>query len=489
MRELFNFGHRIAFFGLVSALCTTRTTAQDYVTPDQFAFTVEADVPYGIAPNYLGVPDTLLLDIYKPIGNPDDQRPLLVCAHGGSWLGGCKDDPAGIVPLILQFVKRGYVVASINYRLGWHKDDYVNDPVAGYQPSLWPETYRAFYAADTLEVERAIYRGMQDMKGAIRFMKGRAEQDSVCAEKVFVAGESAGAFVALATAFLDRAEEKPTSCGALPDAPMPWFKCANLTGLNCEVRNWEVDSAMLARPDLGDPQGQLNLNGTDASVKGVAGFYGGVPLDAFALDWWQGADTPSVYLFHQSCDGVVLNGIGRPYTTMSAYCNLGSTAWHYNLPIMAGSGSIVQAFAGMNTPPSLLWDPVPCDAFNPDLALFECARYADNGSYHSTVNLPLRAANLSGWWAPVASAQGQCISTATMDLALATPRVYPIPASTHLFVPDWSGAPVQVYGTDGRCWPTTTLDAHGLDVIRLPNGPYILRNTATGASLSFNVVH
>ncbi len=468
---------------------TIQLIAQDYVTPDQFAFTVQADVVYGIAPNYLGVPDTLRLDIYKPVGNPDTQRPLLISAHGGSWLGGCKDDAAGIVQLVQQFVKRGYVVASINYRLGWHKDDFVNDPVAGFQPSMWPEAYRAFYAADSLEAVRAIYRGMQDMKGAIRFMKGRADQDSVCTEKVFVAGESAGAFVALATAFVDREVEKPASCGDLTDAPIPYFKCANLTALNCDVRSWAVDSMMLARPDLGASEGELNQNGTDARVQGVAGFYGGVPLDAFELDWWQGTDTPSVYLFHQTCDGVVLCGNGRPYTTISAYCNLGSSPWHYNLPVMAGSASIVQAFAGMDTPPEMLWDPLVCDAFNPDLALFECARYADNGSYHYTANLPVRAANLSGWWAPVAAAQGACTSTGMQSNAIHPPRAFPVPASTRLYIPDWWDTAIQVLAMDGRCWRNTVLGADGLDVTGLRNGPYILRNMATGASLPFTVVH
>ncbi len=477
-----------------SCLCAGRLlfaplAAQDYVTPDQYAFTVDTDIVYGVDTNYLGALDTLRLDVYKPLGNTDTRRPLLVCAHGGNWLGGCKDDPSGIVPLLLQFVERGYVVASINYRLGWHKDDFVSDPVAGYPLSPWPEAYRAFYAADSLEMKRAIYRGMQDMKGAIRFLLARADQDSVCTEKVFVAGESAGAFVALATAFLDRPEEKPLSCGALPDAPLPYVKCANLTGLDCLVHDWSVDPPMLARPDLGPVAGDLNTEVPDVRVNGVAAFYGGVPLDAFALDWWQGVDTPSVFLFHQTCDGVVLSGTGRPLTTMSAYCNLGATPWHTNYPIMAGSLRIQQAFADMVSPPPLFTDLVTCAPFDPGLALFECARYADNGSYHYTVQLPTRAANLSAWWAPLAGDAGACLSTGQSAITTARPAAHPNPANSVLHVPAWNDEPVEVLDLDGRARGSYRMRAGQLDVRDLPPGVHVLRNSATGVSLRFAVVH
>ncbi|WKZ67864.1 MAG: alpha/beta hydrolase fold domain-containing protein [Flavobacteriales bacterium] len=456
---------------------------QDYSTPDQYGFTVESDLVYGIAANYLGVADTLRLDIYKPIGNPDTQRPLVVCAHGGSWLAGCKDEPNGIVQLAQQFVKRGYVVASINYRLGWHKDDYVSDPVAGYPPSLWPEAYRALYAADTLEIMRAIYRGMQDMKGAIRYMKERAPQDSVCVEKVFVAGESAGAFIALATAFLDRDAEKPASCAALPDAPAPYFKCANLTALECVVREWEVDAPMRARPDLGPVEGILNLNGSDARVRGVAAFYGGVPLDALALDWMQGPDTPSVYLYHQTCDGVVLSGAGRPYATISTHCNLGATPWHHGLPIMVGSAGLQQLFSTLDAPPPLLADLQPCDAFNPGLALFECARYGDNGSYHYTANLPLRAANLSGWWAAIATDPDACLSTGQGERSASLPLAYPQPASTLLHVPDWAGEPIRILDAAGRTVARMRVQGEAVDVSGLSPGIYLLRRERDGLAL------
>lgn len=464
-------------------LLASCTPAQEYVTPDAFTYTVTQDLVYGVDTNYVGIPDTLLLDLYKPVGNTDFDRPLLVCAHGGSWLGGCKDDPNGIVPLVERFVRRGYVVASINYRLGWHKDDAVADPVAGFPPSLWPEAYRAFYAADSLEMVRAIYRGMQDMKGAIRFLLERSALDSTCSDKVFVAGESAGAFIALATAFLDRTEEKPASCGALPAAPSPDPQCANITTPDCITRSWDpLTPAMLQRPDLGPVEGHLNPDGGDFRIRGVAAFYGGVPLDAFQLDWWQGVDTPAVYLYHQRCDGVVLSGIARPFTTMSAFCNLGATPWHTNYPRMAGSVALQQAFATLDPAPPLLLDLTECPPFNPDLALFECARYADNGSYHFTADPGQRAANLSAWWAPLAIAPGACVNTAVPEPSSAVSRLFPNPTTTIVVVPEWVGTVVELIDLSGSVLRSERLRGEGLSVAGLPAGTYLLRETQHGRS-------
>ncbi|MFZ1688177.1 MAG: alpha/beta hydrolase [Flavobacteriales bacterium] len=404
-----------ALFLLLASSCA----AQDYVTPDQFSFRVDTDLVYGADTNYLGLVDTLRLDLYKPNGNSDTKRPLVVFVHGGNWLGGCKDDPSGIVPLLHQFVKRGYVVASVNYRLGWHKDDFVTDPVAGWPISLWPISYRTFYALDSAELKRAVYRGMQDVKGAIRWLKARAVQDSVCADKVFVGGESAGGFIALATAFLDRSQEKPEACGVLPTAPSPYYKTLNGTAFECVLDSFVVDPSMLVRPDLGPVEGDLNMNGMDASVKGVANFFGGVPSDAFALDWWQGVDTPAVYLYHQTCDGIVLFDRGQPISTISGYCNLGSTPWHYNYPFMYGSGAIKTAFDAMASPPTHITDFETCAPFDPNFALFECNRYSNNGSYHYTANHALRGQNLSAFWEPLASDADACAGMGTGELPAA----------------------------------------------------------------------
>lgn len=385
--------------------------AQDYVTPEQFGFTVESGIEYGTATNYLGHIDTLRLDLYKPTGNTDTKRPLLVFAHGGSWLGGCKDEPLVVVPIVQEFVQRGYVVASINYRLGWHKAEFVGGNVAGFGISPWPLEYRAYYPLDSAEIKRAIYRGQQDMKGAIRFLKARADQDSVCVDKVFVGGESAGAFVALAAAFLDRPEEKPAACGSLPEAPEPYALFLNATAMDCELDSFTVDANARQRPDLGPVDGTLNINGQDARVRGVASFYGGLQAEAFEQDWWLGVDTPAVHLYHRTCDGIVLHQSGKPMRTISQYCNLGAAPWHPRFPTMRGSGAIKSAFDAMGAAPAHSTDFLSCAPFNPALALLECPRYGDNGSYHNVVDRAQRCQNLAVSWAPLAGDPSACLST------------------------------------------------------------------------------
>jgi acetyl esterase/lipase len=61
----------------------------------------------------------LTLDLYQPQGK-SDPRPVLVFIHGGNWVGGDSrhDSPFGDFPgLLASIAARGYVVASVNYRL------------------------------------------------------------------------------------------------------------------------------------------------------------------------------------------------------------------------------------------------------------------------------------------------------------------------------------------------------------------------------------
>ncbi|HQX30105.1 MAG: alpha/beta hydrolase fold domain-containing protein [Flavobacteriales bacterium] len=438
---------------LIGALSlATNAIAQDYTTPEQYQFTLESDLVYGVAPNYTGIVDTLELDLYKPLGNTDNERPLLVLVHGGAWVGGCKNDPgSGVVALAREFVGRGYVVASVNYRLGWHKDDFVPNPAG---PPTWPIEYGALYAADSIEMKRALYRAQQDVKGAIRWLKQRSALDSVCVDKVFLGGESAGGFTALAAAFMDRDEEKPYYCNAMPDAPVPAPNVLNGTTFQCILHTYATPPAALQRPDLGPVQGTLNLNGNDASVRGVANLFGGVPYDAFDLDWWQGVDTPIVYMYHQTCDGIVPFNKGRPFETMSGQCNLGSTPWHTNQPITYGSNAIKNAFDAMIDPPEYITEFAYCDPFFTDLALFECIRYGNNGSYHFLGNPALRAVNIAAFFDTIASGPTSCISTGTNEISYEIrPLIYPQPAQDHIQVqhPDLHGnVSIRLMALDGR---------------------------------------
>lgn len=95
------------------------------------------------------------LDLYLPKNTPGSKPlPLIVWVHGGAWQGGNKNRcPA------LRFLKKGYAVASINYRLSQH----------------------AIFPAQ-----------IEDCKAAIRCLRANAEKYNLDAKHIGVWGSSAG---------------------------------------------------------------------------------------------------------------------------------------------------------------------------------------------------------------------------------------------------------------------------------------------------------
>jgi acetyl esterase/lipase len=94
------------------------------------------------------------LDLYLPRESEDKKLPLIVWIHGGAWLGGDK----GGCPAV-RFVLRGYVVASINYRLS--------------QEAIFPAQ-------------------IHDCKAAIRWLRANADKYAIDPDRVGVWGSSAG---------------------------------------------------------------------------------------------------------------------------------------------------------------------------------------------------------------------------------------------------------------------------------------------------------
>jgi hypothetical protein len=391
---------------------TFGVSAQQYTAPGQFNYRVEKNLVYGYSVNYTSSTDTLKLDLYKPLGDNNLHRPLAVLVHGGSWLTGCKEDMAWLAK---ELVGRGYAVAAVNYRLGWHKAETV--PVAcGTQdfPDVFPNEYSALYAADSCELIRAIYRGQQDVKGAIRWLKARHVSDSTAVNAVLVGGESAGAFVSIATGFLDRPEEKPDCCNAIAQAPVPASNTLNLTTLNCISKIWSIDVNARQRPDLGPVDGTMNLStGYDAGVIGVIDLFGAVPAIALQQNWLAGPSQPAVYLYAQTCDAVVPSGYGQPFYPYSGVCNqyANCSPWHQYTPHVYGGAAIAAYLAAQANPPLYATEFVYCNPFNTDLGILECINFANNGGYHFVANKPVTAQKIADFFCPVVAAKigGNCL--------------------------------------------------------------------------------
>ncbi|REJ80528.1 MAG: T9SS C-terminal target domain-containing protein [Bacteroidetes bacterium] len=180
----------------VSLLLTLQASAQTVVNCslpryDQEIFSsvdISSNIVYGSAVDANGVTQTLTLDVYQPSGDTASQRPLIIWVHGGSFLSGTKND-VDVVALSTRFAKRGYVCASIKYRLGI--------------PFPQNET----------NATKAVYRAMQDMRAAVRFFRKDAASVNdykIDSDMIFGGGSSAGAFTALHLAYLDEVSEIPS---------------------------------------------------------------------------------------------------------------------------------------------------------------------------------------------------------------------------------------------------------------------------------------
>ena len=123
----------------------------------------------------------LKLDIYYPKTDLFKNRPLVMLIHGGAFYIGSKESAAE-QSLATSFAKRGYVVASIDYRLGFK-----------------------LLASD---IELSAYRAVQDGHAALRFLSHNAKGLGIDPNQVYVGGTSAGGVASLGLAFMDN-DERP----------------------------------------------------------------------------------------------------------------------------------------------------------------------------------------------------------------------------------------------------------------------------------------
>jgi hypothetical protein len=140
----------------------------------------------------------LVMDVYEPSGDTVAERPLIIHMHTGTFLPivhntnptGMKDDFAS-KQFCEAYAKRGYVVANIDYRLGWN-------------PYLTTQSERA------ASLMTAVYRAIQDCKAAVRYMRLTAMYGNpyrIDTSRIILSGQGSGGWVALGYASIDKLEE------------------------------------------------------------------------------------------------------------------------------------------------------------------------------------------------------------------------------------------------------------------------------------------
>lgn len=210
---------------------------------------------YAVANNWLGGSENLSFDFYQPAGDTLTKRPLIIMSFGGSFLGGSKTQ-AELVDYCTAMAERGFCVASIDYRIG-------------------------FNVFSTSSSVRAVYRGLQDFKAAVRYFRANATTYGIDPSHVYGGGNSAGAINAIHAAYADESDRS---------APLlaPTFSNPDLGCMNCVGTTFMIDS---------EPDGVVNL-------------WGGIGL----LGWIETAtDDAPIISFHGDADNVVLPNTGSPF--------------------------------------------------------------------------------------------------------------------------------------------------------------------------------
>ena len=154
----------------------------------EFAVVVESDIVYAtgaVRSPTVGEID-LHLDVYRPAdANLPALRPGFILIHGGGFTGGSKTN-ATMVALGNAYAARGYVAASISYRLVG--DDPPTDALA-HDPSSAQSVAAAAARVDAAR--------------AVEWMRDNAASYGIDPDRLPMGGYSAGAITSMGTAYRD----------------------------------------------------------------------------------------------------------------------------------------------------------------------------------------------------------------------------------------------------------------------------------------------
>jgi predicted esterase len=160
---------------------------------------------YKEAKDYMGEDVRLAADIYRPVLGWTNaqllQRPLVILLHGGGIKFGSRK--TGVQPIMADYLaKRGYVAVCADYRLGWEDFDATLLCGGGTE-------------SDYLDAK---YRAMQDERSLVQYLKRQANTLGFDTNRIFLAGVSSGATIALSrleTSFIAEQDNRPQRLGAL----------------------------------------------------------------------------------------------------------------------------------------------------------------------------------------------------------------------------------------------------------------------------------
>ncbi len=209
--------------------------------------------------------NNLQMDIYQPVGDTETSRPLIIFAHGGTFIFGSKNNSTA-VEFCEAFAKRGYVTASINYRLA--------GDIVGFLQQF------TFYQ-NTNTAYEVVLSATMDGKAAIRyFRKDFFENNNsygIDPNQIWAGGNSAGGVLFLHAGHVLSVDE---FVGPLD---------SNRAAIAQEIFN-----------DLGGIEGNSGNSGYSSSLSGVISLAGALHRSEYVSQ----DDIPAVFC-HGDADGTV----------------------------------------------------------------------------------------------------------------------------------------------------------------------------------------
>jgi acetyl esterase/lipase len=187
MKKTFTILTALALNVLVASGQTSDCTGGRYTDYSLFSSVdVTSGVTFGNNTALSGGAVDLKMDVYRPEGDTETNRAVVIVAFGGSFIGGQRTDVDFMCNIL---AKMGYVAIAPDYRVG-------------------------FFLPSQVTTTLAVMRGMHDLNACIRYLKKTANEDGnpygIDCERIVVGGISAGAIAAIHSAYLDKITEVPS---------------------------------------------------------------------------------------------------------------------------------------------------------------------------------------------------------------------------------------------------------------------------------------